>query len=318
MAGAAARPDFGAGGWTAERLPDLSGKTFLVTGGNSGIGFEAARMLGERGAAATILSRNPAKAESAVAALKAAASRGSFGSIALDLANLSSVRDAAAEARRRFKKIDSLVLNAGIMMIPKRELTADGFETQFGVNHLGHFALAGLLADLVEAAGGRFVSVASLAHRYASGIRFDDVMFARGYSPIAAYAQSKLANLMFALELNRRLVAAGKNSRALACHPGYSDTNLQSTGPSKLAAALMKPLTALLSQPAANGALPIVLSAAGAEAEPGGYYGPAGWRELRGPVGAARIGRQAQDASAAGRLWELSEALTGVRWTLFG
>ncbi len=306
--------EFGAGGWTAERLPDLAGKTYLITGGNSGIGYEAARMLGEKGATVAILSRNRAKGEAAVAALKKAAPRGSFEFIPLDLASLQSVREAAKEARRRFKKIDGLVLNAGIMMLPKRELTVDGFEIQFGVNHLGHFALAGMLSDLVEAAGGRFVSVASLAHRYARGVKFDDVMMARGYSAIGAYAQSKLANLLFAIELDRRLAANDNKARAYVCHPGYSDTNLQSTGPSRFAATIMKPLTAILSQPAAKGALPTVLCAAGAEAKPGSYYGPTGFREMTGPVGAALVGWQARDEAGGKRLWELSETLTGVRW----
>jgi NAD(P)-dependent dehydrogenase (short-subunit alcohol dehydrogenase family) len=308
--------EFGARGWTADRLPELGGKTCVVTGANSGIGYEAARMLGARGATVFVLARNRAKAEAALESLKKAAPKGAFEFTPLDLQSLASVREAAAGVRRRVKTIDALIFNAGIMMLPKRELTADGFETQFGVNHLGHFALGGLIADLVESAGGRFVSVASIAHRYSQGIRFDDVNLERGYTAIGAYTQSKLANLMFALELDRRLAAAGKKSRAYVCHPGYSDTNLQSTGPSRIAAAVFKPLTAMLSQPASKGALPTVLCAAGAEAKPGRYYGPNGFREMTGPVGEASVARRARDANAATRLWELSEKLTGVKWGL--
>lgn len=311
-----ANSDFGLKGWTPERLPDLTEKTIAITGGNSGIGYEAARMLGARGATVTILCRNREKAEAAVASLKTAAPAGKFDYVLLDLADLSSVRIADKKLRERYSKIDSLINNAGIMMVPKRELTVDGFETQFGVNHLGHFAFAGLLSDLVEAAGGRFVAVASLMHRYCPRIPFDNLMLERGYTPTRAYAQSKLANLIYALELNRRLEETGCTARSYACHPGYSDTNLQSTGPSRFVAAIMKPMNAIFAQPASRGAIPTVLCAAGLEAEAGGYYGPAGFQEMTGPVGAARIGRQARDESAAAHLWETSETLTGVVWPI--
>lgn len=308
---------FGRHGWTPDRLPSLAGKIYLITGGNSGIGKEAARMLGARGAQVTILCRNRQKAAAAVDELKSAAPQGSFDFIPLELADLSSVRLAAKTARERFNRIDGLINNAGIMMTPKRDLTVDGFETQFGVNHLGHFALAGLLSDLVEAAGGRFVTVASLMHHYAPHIRYDDLTFETGYTPTSAYAHSKLANLLFALELGRRLEAGDRHARSFACHPGYSDTNLQSTGPSPIMAAVMKPLTAIFSQPAAKGAVPTVLCAAGPEAEAGGYYGPTGFRDMKGPVDAARIGRQARDEDAARLLWDVSEKLTGVTWPIF-
>lgn len=308
--------DFGPKGWTPDRLPGLSGKNFVITGGNSGIGFEAARMLGERGATVAILCRNKAKAEAAVADLKQKAGAGTYDYVLLDLADLSSVRIAAEKIRVRFKKIDGLVNNAGIMMVPRRELTADGFETQFGVNHLGHFAFAALLSDLVETASGRFVTVASLVHHYCPKIPFDNLMLERGYRPMRAYAQSKLANLMYALELNRRLESSGCKARAYACHPGYSDTNLQTTGPSRLIGALSKPFNAILAQPASKGAIPTVLCAAGAEAEPSGYYGPTGFQDISGPVGPARIARQARDESAAAHLWEISRTLTGVEWPI--
>jgi NAD(P)-dependent dehydrogenase (short-subunit alcohol dehydrogenase family) len=306
---------FGPKGWMSERLPNLSGKTYAITGANSGIGYEAARMLGAKGAAVTILCRSKDKAAAAVSVLNGAAPAGKFDYILLNLADLSSVRAAANALRERHAKIDGLINNAGIMALPKRELTADGFETQLGVNHLGHFAFAGHLCDLVEAAGGRFVAVASGVHHFGR-LNFDNLMLDRGYSPARAYAQSKLANLSYALELNRRLETAGVKARSYACHPGYSATNLQSTGPSRLAAAILKPMNAVFAQSAEKGALPTVLCAAGAEAEPGHYYGPTGAFELTGPVGEARIARQARDESAAAHLWEISETLTGVSWSI--
>ncbi len=306
---------FGHGGWTEDRLPELSGKSFLITGGNSGIGLEAARMLGSRGGRVVIACRNPQKAAAAVEQLRTAAPAGRFESISLDLASLASVRAAASEARSRLERIDALVNNAGIMMIPSRTLTADGFETQFGVNHLGHFLFAALLADRVEASSGRFVIVASTASNFAPGFRFSDLMFEKGYSPARVYARSKLANLSFALELDRRLAAAGAKARAYACHPGWSDTALQFTGPGEKAAPLFRVLNGVFSQTAALGALPTALCAAGLEAAPGGYYGPTGFFELKGPVGAAKIPAPAKDRAAAEKLWTISEQLTGADWS---
>lgn len=308
--------DFGRGGWTDERLPDLSGRTILITGGNSGIGFEAARMLGARGATVAILCRNKEKGERALADLERAAPAGRFSFISMDLSDLSWVRLAAKQAREAFDSVDALVCNAGIMMTPKRTLTADGFELQFGVNHLGHFAFAGLLSDLVEKAAGRFVTVSSIMHKYGA-IAFGDLMLERGYSPVRAYGQSKLANLVHALELDRRLKQHGCAASSLACHPGYSDTNLQSTGPSAMLAAMMRPMTAMFSQPAAKGALPTVLCAAGEEAKAGGYYGPKGFREFTGPVGAASPSARARYKNSGERLWAESERLTGVAWPIF-
>lgn len=308
---------FGPEGWTADRLPDLSGRNYLITGGNSGIGFHAARLLGERGAHVTLFCRSRDKANAALKDLAAAAPRGAYDFIRLELSDLSSVRVAAKQARERYGKIDALINNAGIMMTPKRELTVDGFEMQFGVNHLGHFALAGLLSDLVEEAGGRFVAVSSLMHRYAPRLRLNDLQFERNYSPVAAYSHSKLANLAYALELDRRLQAAGAKAKSFACHPGYSATNLQSAGPSRLMAALLRPATAILSQPAAKGAVPTALCAAGLEAERGGFYGPTGFQDMRGPIDRAEIAAPARDLEAAAKLWEESEKLTGVNWPIF-
>lgn len=308
---------FSSKGWTADKLPDLSGKTYVITGANSGIGFEAARMLGERGAQITMLCRSEKKATDAVRELTGLAPEGRFDFVQMDLADLSSVRRAADDIRKTHQSIDGLVNNAGIMMVPKRELTVDGFETQFGVNHLGHFALNARLCELVEAASGRFVAVASIAHKYARGFKFDDLMMEQGYTATGAYCQSKLANLSYALELNRRLEAGGLKARAFACHPGYSATNLQSTGPGAIAALVMKPLNAILAQSAEKGALPTVLCTAGTEAKPGEYYGPTGFRDFGGPVDVASSTRAARDEKAASRLWAKSEELTSASWPIF-
>ncbi len=298
--------------WTPDRLPDLSGRTYLITGGNSGIGLEAARYLANAGGDVVIAARDAGKAARAMAELRKTA-RGDVHGLALDLADLSSVRASADEARARFGKLDALINNAGIMQTPE-STTADGFELQFGVNHLGHFLYAGLLYDAVEKAGGRIVSVSSMAHRIGR-MNFNDLMFAKGYTPTKAYGQSKLANLLFAQELHRRLMKAGSPVTAYACHPGYSDTRLQSTGPEGFLNGFYKVTNALLAQSATKGAIPTVLSAAGEEARPGAYYGPTGFMEARGPVGDARIAPHARRAKDARTLWERSEELVDFSWS---
>lgn len=303
--------DSGFSNWAPDRLPDLSGKTYLITGGNSGIGLEAAKMLARAGGDIVIACRNPEKAAAAVKDVSAVA-KGQVESVALDLASLASVRQCADAVKSRFSKLDALINNAGVMQTPQLE-TADGFEMQFGTNHLGHFLLAGLLFDLVKAASGRIVVVSSIAHKYGR-IHFDDLMLAKGYDPTKAYTQSKLANLMFALELDRRLKAAGNPLWCVACHPGYSNTHLQSTGPAGFLNSLYKLLNPLFAQPAEKGAIPTVLAAAGAEALPGAYYGPNGFLEMRGPAGDAAVAERALKEEDARRLWEESEKLTGFRF----
>lgn len=297
--------------WTPDRLPDLTGKTFLITGGNSGIGFEAAKILGGAGGNVVLACRNPAKAESAVADL-ATTARGEVTTIALDLSDLSSVRKAADEIRARHDRLDALINNAGIMQTPETR-TVDGFELQLATNHLGHFLLAGLLLDLVEKACGRIVVVSSIAHKFGT-IHRDDLMLEKAYSPTHAYSQSKLANLMFALELDRRLRARNSPAMAIACHPGYANTALQDTGPSGLLNFAYKFLNPLMAQPSEKGAIPTVLAAAGREARAGAYYGPTGWGDARGPVGDAFVARRATDEEAAKWLWEESERLVGHEW----
>ena len=305
--------DSGFRDWTPDRLPDLAGKTYLITGGTSGIGLEAAKMLAAAGGDIVIACRNPRKVQQAVAEIDAAGP-GRVDSVTLDLASLASVRSAAQEIHERWDRLDALINHAGIRQTPATP-TEDGFELQFGTNHLGHFLLAGLLFDLVEKASGRIVVVSSIAHKLGR-IDFDDLMVTRRYSPSRAYTQSKLANLMFALELDRRLRAAGSPVACIACHPGYANTRLQSTGPTGLLNALYKLLNPLVAQPAYNGAIPTVLAAAGEEALPGAYYGPQSLGDARGRVSDARVAGRARSEAAAARLWRESEKLVGYEWTI--
>jgi NAD(P)-dependent dehydrogenase (short-subunit alcohol dehydrogenase family) len=297
--------------WSPNRLPDLSGKTYLITGGNSGIGLEAAKMLAGAGANLIIGARNPGKGRQAVTELTPL-TKGSVELVSLDLADMKSIHACAKAVRKLTKKLDGQINNAGIMQTPQLA-TADGFEMQFGTNHLGHFLLDGLLFDLVEKAKGRIVTVSSLAHKFGE-INFDDLPLADNYSPTKAYTQSKLANLMYAIELDRRLKQAGSSVTSYACHPGYSNTALQSTGPEGFLVGLYKFTNTVIAQPARNGAIPTVLCAAGTEAVPGGYYGPQSMREARGRVSDATVAGRALNVHKAARLWLESERLVDFDW----
>ncbi|MEM1401883.1 MAG: SDR family oxidoreductase [Pseudomonadota bacterium] len=299
--------------WTPDRLSSLTDKRYLITGGNSGIGLEAAKILASKGADIVIACRNPAKAEAAVRAIDEAG-EGLVESVVLDLSSLASVRDAAADIHSRFDGLDGLVNNAGIMQTPETR-TEDGFELQLGTNHLGHFLLTHLLFDLVEARDGRITVVSSIAHKLGR-MNFDDLMLERAYDPSRAYAQSKLANMLFAQELSRRLVAAEHPVMANVCHPGYSNTNLQSTGPEGFFVALYSVLNRVWAQSSYKGSVPTVLAVAGDEAEAGGYYGPVKLMDSLGPVGNARIAGRGRKKSDAQELWHRSEELVGVTWNI--
>ena len=303
--------DSGFNDWTPEQLPNLAGKTYLITGGNAGIGIEAAKMLATADANIIVACRNAEKAQQAIEDVSVLGS-GSCESVTIDLSSMASVRSAAAEVRERHQKLDGLINNAGIMQTPQTT-TVDGFELQLATNHLGHFLLAGLLFDLVEKAAGRFVVISSIAHKFGT-INFDDLMGTKNYSPTTAYSQSKLANLLFALELDRRLKANGASASCIACHPGYSATQLQDTGPKGLLNSLYKLMNPLLAQPAYRGAIPTVLAAAGREAVPGAYYGPQSMGEARGRVSDAIVATRAQDLDVAARLWSVSEKLVQHDW----
>jgi NAD(P)-dependent dehydrogenase (short-subunit alcohol dehydrogenase family) len=298
------------GPWTVADVPDQAGRTAVVTGANSGIGFEAAMVLAQRGADTILACRDTAKAEAAAARMTAAAPGATVSVVGLDLASLDSVRAAAAQILAGHQRLDLLINNAGLMW-PAYGKTADGFELQFGTNHLGHFALTGLLlAAMLPVPGSRVVTVSSNGHR-TGRIDFEDLQSERRYSRMAAYAQSKLANLMFTYELQRRLDAAGAATAALAAHPGVAFTDLTRHLPGALQSAYPA-VGGFFSQSAAMGALPTLRAATDPAAVGGEYYGPDGWVQLKGyPVRVSSTARS-RDTGAQGRLWAESERLTGV------
>jgi len=305
--------------WTARDVPDLSGKTIIVTGGNSGIGFEAAAVLAHKNARVVLACRDRGKAEEAARRIRAGHAEATTEVLQLDLASLASVRAFVDAYRSRHAHLDVLCNNAGVMALPYRK-TADGFEMQFGTNHLGHFALTGLLLDrLLASNGARVVNVSSGAHRIGS-IRFDDPHWERGYRKWGAYGQSKLANLLFTYELQRKLEAARAPVIAVACHPGYAATNLQFAGPRMEGASVMEFLSGLgnrlFAQSAAMGALPTVYAATAADVRGGDYIGPNGFGELKGTPTKVQSNARSRDPEAARKLWTLSEQLTGVHYNL--
>jgi NAD(P)-dependent dehydrogenase (short-subunit alcohol dehydrogenase family) len=293
--------------WGESDIPDQSGRTAVITGGNSGIGYEAARYLAGRGASVVLACRDAGRAKAAADRLAGQVSGARLDTLELDLASLESVREAAGQIRERHPRLDLLINNAGVMM-PPHGVTADGFELQFGTNHLGHFALTGLvLPALLDVPGSRVVTVSSNGHKMGR-IRFDDLQFERRYQRMAAYSQSKLANLMFTYELQRRLAAADAPTIAVAAHPGTSDTALVRHLPGWMqAGSRLVP-----NQNAAMGALPTVRAATDPAAVGGEYFGPAGFGEFSGPPKIVRSTGRSHDEAAQRRLWAVSQELTGV------
>jgi NAD(P)-dependent dehydrogenase (short-subunit alcohol dehydrogenase family) len=303
--------------WTAGDVPDCSGRVFVVTGANSGIGLEAARVLAGRGAHLVLACRDTGKAEIALTEILRAHPGASVEAMELDLASLDSVRKFAERFLAAHPRLDVLVNNAGVMALPHRR-TADGFEMQFGTNHLGHFALTGLLLErLLDGDGHRVVTVSSTAHR-GGKMSFDDLQSERSYSKWGAYGQSKLANLLFTYELQRRLARKGAGCIAVACHPGYASTNLQFAGPrmegSRLLEGVMRLANRLFSQGADMGALPTLYAATAPDVEGGDYIGPGSVGEIWGAPRKVRSSSRSHDRAAATRLWDVSEKLTGVRY----
>jgi NAD(P)-dependent dehydrogenase (short-subunit alcohol dehydrogenase family) len=293
---------------------DLTGKRAIVTGASSGIGVETARALASAGAEVTLAVRNVAAGERSAAEIVANTNGAAVRVGALDLADLDSVRRFVAGWEG---PLNLLINNAGVMALPYRT-TADGFEMHLGANHLGHFALTGLLLDSLLAAGGaRVVTVSAGLYRLGR-IRFDDLQWQHGYRKWLAYGQSKLANLLFTFELQRRAETAGAALTSLACHPGYAATNLQAAGPKMLGSALRESLMGLanrlLAQSAAMGALPTLYAAASADAHGGDYIGPDGFAEGSGHPKKVGCNARARDRDVAARLWDVSERLTGVRY----
>lgn len=305
--------------FTEQDIPALRGKAALITGANSGIGLEAARMLAARGAEVILACRTPSKGEAALDRIREVTPDAKVRLERLDLASLASVRELADRVRREHTRLDLLINNAGVMALPK-QTTADGFEMQIGTNHFGHFALTGLLLPLILAApAGRVVNVSSLAHRYGR-MKLDDLHYEHGYQKWIAYGQSKLANMLFTFELQRRFDAAGVRAISTACHPGFASTNLQFVGPrlegSKLMEAVMRFNNRYFAQSAAAGALPTVYAATAPDVKGAEYFGPGGLFEIRGAPARAKVGARARDVQTAKELWALSERATGVRYDL--
>ena len=299
--------------WTVDNIPDQTGRIAVITGANTGLGWATAHALAARGASVVLAVRDLDKGKEAATRITADNPGADVTIQRLDLSSLDSVREAADELRAGHDEIDLLINNAGVMYTP-RITTADGFELQFGTNHLGHFAFTGLLLDrLLSVAGSRVVTVSSVGHRIRARINFEDLQSERGYSRVAAYGQSKLANLMFTYELQRRLAGTSTTTITVAAHPGGSNTELVRNSPVVLRA-LNAMLGPLIAQSAAMGALPTLRAATDPAVRGGQYYGPDGFRELRGGPTVVESSRQSHDTDIQRRLWAISEQLTGVTY----
>ncbi len=301
--------------WTARDIPPQQGRTAVVTGANSGIGLVAARELARAGADVVLACRDTQKGDKAAKEIASGAPSARLEVSALDLASLASVREFAERFNAEHQSLDLLINNAGVMACPRRT-TADGFELQFGTNHLGHFALTALLLEKMQGReDARVVNVSSGAHRFGT-MNFDDLMGEHKYRRWGAYGQSKLANLLFTFELDRRLRAAGSNVRAVAAHPGYSATHLQSAVAPQPDRFIMAISNAVWAQSAEMGALPTLYAATYPALEGGSYIGPDGFMEQRGHPQLVEARPSAHNQKDATRLWQVSEELTGVTFPL--
>jgi NAD(P)-dependent dehydrogenase (short-subunit alcohol dehydrogenase family) len=299
--------------WTTKEIPDQAGRTAVVTGANSGLGLVAATELARAGAGVVLACRNTEKAESAAGSIRAAVPGAEVAVEKLDLSSLDSIRAFAERFDAGHDGFDLLINNAGVMAPPRSE-TADGFELQFGTNHLGHFALTGLLlAKLEGREGARVVTLSSGAHKFGR-IDFEDLQGEGRYRRWRAYGQSKLANVLFARELDKRLRAAGSTVSSLAAHPGYAATNLQSAAPPAFDRAIMAVTNRLLAQSAEMGTLPVLYAATRPNLDGGLFIGPDGFEEQRGYPKVVRPVKAGRDEDVAKRLWSVSEQLTGVSY----
>lgn len=312
---------FGPKGWTPERLDDQSGKTYIITGANAGAGFQAARILLKKNAKVVMLNRSPEKSEAAIVDLKQEiGAKADVSFIRIDLSVLDSVREAAEEVLKTVPRIDALINNAAIAQVPTRKLTVDGFESQLGTNHYGHFLLNGLLFDRIAESKGRIVVVASLGYNMGlKTIKFDDINWDDGYGANTAYSQSKLAQMMFAYELQDRLAAAGrKDVEVFVCHPGSSATSLITTSGSRTMRFIWWLMTKTpMVQTAEQGSYPEVMCATEqALSEQRALYGPTGRMEAVGPVDKGTLNVHAHDKTVMERLWQVSEKAVGFEWKL--
>jgi len=296
--------------WTKGNIPDLNGRVCIITGANSGIGYESSLALAEKGATVNMACRNVERGQHALEAIQHAVPSAHLQLMTLDLASLKSIHDFAETFKRQYQRLDVLINNGGTVVAAHHQ-TKDGFESQFGINHLGHFALTGLLLDvLLKTPASRIVTVSSRMHTTGK-IAWDDLMSEQTYNPMTAYRQSKLANLLFAFELNRRLEAKGTSTKSIAVHPGlarssWADNNLE--GVMKLLGNIMS----LTYQNASMASLPLLYAAVDSTAKSGGYYGPD--HDTKGYPVEAQAGEVAYNEADAKRLWELSEKLTGVKY----
>ena len=307
--------------WSTHDIPDLTGKRAIITGVTGGLGLHTAIGLARHGADLVVTARNSDKAGDAVDRITKDTPGASVEVVSLDLADLASTSRAAAEVAAAYDRIDILINNAGIMFPPKRSNTVDGFELQMGTNHLGHFAWTAGLWPLLRASDARVVTVASAAHTFVSGIDlrvFTPEGSPRRYRRTVSYGESKLANLVFAVELNRRIKAAGRGAVSIAAHPGYAATNLTKTGPRVNGLSLpgigMHQITKVIGQSAAHGAWPTLMAATDLDLTGGEYAGPAGFRGMRGRPKLVGMSRTARDEALATALWAASESATGVQF----
>ncbi|WP_350290031.1 SDR family oxidoreductase [uncultured Croceitalea sp.] len=311
---------FGKKGWTPDRIGNLNGKTYVITGTTSGTGFEAAKILLSKGAKVVMLNRNLKKAEDTIKTLKQEVGNHiDVLAIKMDLAEQASVKKAAERVLKTVPQIDALICNAAIAQVPKQTLTVDGWESQMGTNHFGNFTLQALLFPLIEKSKGRIVTVGSMGYNLGiKTIQFDDLNWDKNYSPNGVYSQSKLAQIMCVYELQDRLQQAGKTDvKAYACHPGASNTSLIKTSGSLMTRfvwQLMK-LSPLV-QSAEKGAYPQLMCAIESNLDQSGFYGPTKRMNTVGPVGENKLEPHAKDKTVAKRLWELSEKETGIKWNI--
>jgi len=294
--------------WTTSNIPDMSGKIVIVTGGNSGLGLETVRQLAKKGATVIMAARSEEKAKTAIAELNATIPNAQISLMLLDLASLESIKKFVETFRAKYKELHLLINNAGVMALPTRQKTADGFEMQFGTNHLGHFALTGQLLDLIENTdGGRIVNVSSMAHKFGK-VDFNNLNSEKKYAPWEAYGLSKISNLFFTYELQRKLEEADKKTIVVAAHPGYTSTNLQRHS------GLFAKLNHIMAQGVEKGTLPQLMAAAETNLMGGEYFGPRGFNEMQGYPKLVESNKLSHDLGIAARLWEESEKMTGVKY----